>query len=589
VELNAYLVLDNLPTRIDQKLKTLSQYVQQYPSGWKKRLELANLLYAMGRIEQAVEEYRQVISRQQPLIGVRLQLGKLLQLMGQEAEAIAVYETALPLVRNQATRQHIGGLIAVCRGDTQGAIQAFESAASLEPDNAAHWLALGQMQMGREDAVAALRAFDTVLSLNPDDIVVLIDSYDASQAVGNVREAQRRLSRVLELAPDDFRALKRLADTRCRMRLVSGEAGKQTKQIISSVLRLAPNAADAHELLAYYHVFRGEWEKGVGVLQQFTEQHPNNPSGWYYYGRCLFQTGEYQGAALAMLKAYCLYPNDCEIYRALCEILPVTSPSTPLDPPQPPYPPNPPLVRGDVRNRGESQEAKLSNCTGGTPLKVPLFKGDLGGSNRCLKVPLVKGDLGGSNCQVTLASIVEEMLERFPERWSVWTTAGRVLVECFQEIERGCGVSVRGTQLQPQLPDAWFRHGRVLALAGKHREAVEALQHGWQLLPEAGGYLQSVSAAVWLGESCRVLGDEVASRRWLEKACQFTQELMEFEPAMACYWQGRALLGLGDVKGAVEAYRSALSRRLLYPFRGEVEEAVKRLKGKSRKGSRSKA
>src|SRR4028119_1003295 len=114
VELNAYLVLDNLPTRIDQKLKTLSEYVQQYPSGWKKRLELANLLYAMGRIEQAVEEYRQVISRQQPLIGVRLQLGKLLQLMGQEAEAIAVYETALPLVRNQATRQHIGGLIAVC-------------------------------------------------------------------------------------------------------------------------------------------------------------------------------------------------------------------------------------------------------------------------------------------------------------------------------------------------------------------------------------------------------------------------------------------------------------------------------------------
>jgi tetratricopeptide (TPR) repeat protein len=139
------------------------------------------------------------------------------------------------------------------------------------------------------------------------------------------------------------------------------------------------------------------------------------------------------------------------------------------------------------------------------------------------------------------------------------------------------------------LADAWFRHGRVLALAGKHREAVEALAHGWQLLPEAGGYLQSVSAAVWLGECYQVLGDEVASRRWLEKACQFAQELMEFDPAMACYWQGRALLGLGDVRGAMQAYRSALSRRLLYPFRGEVEEAVKRLKGKSRKGSRSKA
>jgi tetratricopeptide (TPR) repeat protein len=181
------------------------------------------------------------------------------------------------------------------------------------------------------------------------------------------------------------------------------------------------------------------------------------------------------------------------------------------------------------------------------------------------------------------------MLERFPERWSVWATAGRVLVEYFQEIERGCGVSVRGTQLQPQLPDAWFRHGRVLALSGKHREAVEALQQGWQLLPQERSYLQSVSAAVWLGESYRVLEDEVASRKWLEEACQFAQELMEFDPAMACYWQGRALLGLGDIKGAVEAYRSALSQRLLYPFRGEVESAVKRLKGRGRKGSRAKA
>jgi tetratricopeptide (TPR) repeat protein len=336
VELNAYLVLDKKPTRINQKLKTLSQYVQQYPSGWKKRLELANLLYAMGSIEQAVEEYRQVISRQPLLIEVRLKLGKLLQLMGQEVEARAVYESALPLVRNQATRQHIGGLIAVCRGDSQSASQAFESAASLEPDNAAHWLALGQVQMGREDGVAALRVFDTVLSLNPDDIVALIGSYDASRAVGNVREAQRRLSRVLELAPGDFRALKRLADIRCRTRLVSGEEGKQTKQIISCVLQLAPDAADAHELLAYYHLFRKEWAKGVGVLEQFTKEHPNNPRGWYYFGRCLFQMGEYQRAAEVMLKAYRLYPTDCEIYRALCEILPVTSPSTPLDPPQPP-------------------------------------------------------------------------------------------------------------------------------------------------------------------------------------------------------------------------------------------------------------
>ena len=52
---------------------------------------------------------------------------------------------------------------------------------------------------------------------------------------------------------------------------------------------------------------------------------------------------------------------------------------------------------------------------------------------------------------------------------------------------------------------------------------------------------------------------------------------MEFNRAIADYWRGRALAGLGDVMGASEAYCVALSRQLLYPARGEVKEALKRL------------
>ena len=494
VELNVRLILDEKPTRMHQKLKTLSQYVQRYPSGWKKRLELANLLYAMGCIHQAIEEYRFVVDRQPQLLEVRMKLGKLLQITGKEALAIAVYESALLNVRHVATRKHIDGLIAVCRNDIQGAIAAFEAAAVYEPDNAAHWLALGQLHMQTEDTVAALQAFNAVLSLNPDDMVALIDSYDLLLATGNMQAAQQRLGKIVDLAGDDFQTLKRQIDQRYRQRLVSGDEGKQTQQMLNSLVRMAAEGADVCQSLADDHIFRGEWAKGVGILAQFTEEHPNHPKGWYYYGRCLFHTGEYQKAASAMLKAYDLYPQDCQIYRALCEVLPAA----------------------------------------------------------------------GMIFYPNLVDIVEQMLQHFGDRWSVWATAGRVLVESCQEIARGCDISFKGTQLQPLLPDAWFCYGRVLALAGKHQSAVEALAQGWRLLPEAGGYMQSVSAAVWLGESYQVLGDDNASRRWWEEACQRVQELMEFEPAIASYWQGRALEGMGDVKGAIQAYGSALSLQLLY-------------------------
>lgn len=517
VEINVCLILDEKPIRINQKLKTLTQYVEKYPSGWKKRLELGNLLYVTGRWQEAIQEYQQVIKRQPYLIEVQLKLAKMLQLMGEEADAVAAYEQALSQVRDEATRQHISGLIALCRDDIRGAIEAFESATSLEPHNAAHWLALGRVQMEREDASAALRAFDEILSIHPEDLVALIDSYDALLALGNVREAQGRLDRMLELAPDDFRVFKRQIENRCRMRLVSGEEGKQTKQMINSALQQAADGVDAWELLAYYHIFRGEWTKGVEVVAQFAEEHPNHPRGWYCYGRCLFHTGEDRKATSAMLTAYRLYTKDCEIYRALCEILPAAG---------------------------------------------------------------MKCGLQEEGGQVTLALIVEEMLNRFPQRWSVWTTAGRVLVEHLEQIERGCSLSLEATQLQPMLADTWFRHGQVLALAGKYLQAVEALAYGWQLLPEAGGYLPSVSAVVWLGESYWVLGDEAASRQWWEMACQQALVLIEFDPATVSYWFGKALQSLGDMSGAVDVYQRALSHQLLYPFRGEAEKWIKRLQAR---------
>ena len=163
VELNINLILSEKLSRQQQKLQTLTQYVQKYPSGWKKQLELADLLYAMGWLEQAVEQYRSCLVKQPQLIEVRLKLGKILQLMGKNAEAIEIYENALckgasppsPLVAkvSEATRHHILGLIAVCQGETERAIMAFESATSLEPSNPSHWLALGKVQMEREDVV----------------------------------------------------------------------------------------------------------------------------------------------------------------------------------------------------------------------------------------------------------------------------------------------------------------------------------------------------------------------------------------------------------------------------------------------------
>jgi hypothetical protein len=62
------------------------------------------------------------------------------------------------------------------------------------------------------------------------------------------------------------------------------------------------------------------------VLAEFTTKYPHHPYSWYFYGWCLFETGEYQPAGEMMGKADHLYPDDGEIYRAWCEILPFAIP-----------------------------------------------------------------------------------------------------------------------------------------------------------------------------------------------------------------------------------------------------------------------
>ena len=484
LDLNAYLILNKKPTRQEQKYKSLNKYINQHSSGWKKRLELANLLYETGKWSEAVLEFERVTVAQPRLIEPRLQLGKILQLINRKTEAIAVYQEALILSENLATQQHLVGLIESCKGNnnTQKAIAAFQSVTNLETRNLAHWLALGQLYIEAEHPTDALATFETILSLDPNNLMGLVYSHDLFLALGNFPEAEKLLSKALAVAPEDVQTLKRVITNRCRKRLVFGVEGKQTKKLIQTLIKQASSSAEAYNLLAHYYIFRGDRQKGIEISKQFAKEHDRNPHAWYYYSQSLLDISENEAAAEAILKAHQLFSGGVgdwrsyaldhrQVYRSLCEILPAA------------------------------------------------------------------GRLDKTH------AIIAEMLQYFPQSWSVWAIAGRVCVKYLQQSDIGCSYSLRGTTLQPQLADAWLCHGRVLSLADQHQQAISALTQGWQLISPKVENFKSVSAAVWLGESYQKLGNNHASQKWLQTAVQKAEKLIEFDPIKANYWQDRALAG----------------------------------------------
>lgn len=177
-----------------------------------------------------------------------------------------------------------------------------------------------------------------------------------------------------------------------------------------------------------------------------------------------------------------------------------------------------------------------------------------------------------------LRRVLRETLARDPEHWGVWAAAGLALVgPAGGDAELACSASARATQLRPQLAEAWFRHGRVLALAGRHREALAALTRGWGLLADDACEPEALAAAVRLGESWAACGGAGPAREWFETAVRRAPAQAALTPAAAHFWHGRALEALGRGAAAVQSYSEALAAHVLYPERQEALERLERL------------
>ncbi|MDH3602954.1 MAG: sigma-70 family RNA polymerase sigma factor [Candidatus Tectomicrobia bacterium] len=247
------VALDVLPTRLHQKLATLRAYVERHPTGWKRHLALADLIYLTGDWEAAISTYRHVLKKKPRCLHACLRLGQMLHGLHRDQEALAVYQQALSSAQHTATQHHLQGLRFACQHQLHEAATAFAAARELEPDNIAHSHALGFTQLQANQPQHALQAYDTVLAYHPDDPVALTYSYDALYALGQWPEAQQRVARALEIDPKNVLAIKRQVEYRLNRGLLNGEDGRDTDILVRRALYLAPQAPEVQALSARIH------------------------------------------------------------------------------------------------------------------------------------------------------------------------------------------------------------------------------------------------------------------------------------------------------------------------------------------------
>jgi RNA polymerase sigma factor (sigma-70 family) len=327
IERSFYLHLDHKPRRLSLRIKSVTRYTSDHPSGWKKRLELAQLLYEAGQWKRAIEEYRRVLEKQPQLLDVYLELGNLLDLMDDESDSVENYQKALAVAREPATRHRVRGLLELRQGNYDRAIAQFQEAARLEPDDLLHWRHLAFVYLMEDSTLEALGCFEQVLSINANDSASLTHLPYLLRDLGRTFEAEQYLDRALQQCPENVLSMKYLVDLRCRRRWVFGREGKRTFGLIQRTLRLAEGSPEIQDSLASYHLARGEWLEGIDVLRAFTKAHSASPEGWAYYAKALFQTGDVEAATEAIRRGYRLDAHAWQTNAVACEIFGWQGPS----------------------------------------------------------------------------------------------------------------------------------------------------------------------------------------------------------------------------------------------------------------------
>jgi tetratricopeptide (TPR) repeat protein len=177
-----------------------------------------------------------------------------------------------------------------------------------------------------------------------------------------------------------------------------------------------------------------------------------------------------------------------------------------------------------------------------------------------------------------LRKTADEMLARFPARWSVWTVYGLALAQSSNESGRAFEVSARGPGLRPRLPQPWFQHGHVLRLLGEHVKAIAAIEEGMKWIADDSSLYSRTIAAIWLSDCYLRAGQGEKARACSIEARDRLSDLIDLNPACGYYLYGRLSQLSGNEAEAIDAYSKALGHHLWYPAGREAGLALSSLR-----------
>lgn len=263
--------------RSDEAERAYRRAIELNPALAIAHSNLGALLLLQGRREEAETELQQALVHAPELADAHLNLGNLRRQSGDHAGAEACYRRAIAAAPKHANAYANLGLAQAGQGKSDAALDSYLKAASLDPSLPEIQINIGKLYTGQGRHRDAEACYRRAIELAPDNAELNNNLGVALSAQQRFPEAAAALRRASQIKPDFYQAINNL-----------GAALRNSEQLYESVLcferviELQPNHASAHNNRGLTLVEMGRVAEGLesiktamGLKANFYRAHSN--------------------------------------------------------------------------------------------------------------------------------------------------------------------------------------------------------------------------------------------------------------------------------------------------------------------------
>ena len=288
--------------RFEEAVAEYQELIRQSEIGSKGLENLAVALLLLERTEEALAVTARAVAEAPWYLEFQILRGEALEQAGRLDEAMEAYARAIELRPEDPENHWRHGIVALKSGDEARAERDFREALAEDDgfEPAKNALARVLAKTGRsKEAVALLGTVDA--SSTPDKKAALAEAYLAS---GRYDDARALLEQAREEDPENARVLALLGP-------VYGRAGEldRAAEALEKARALGETDPEMRRNLALVYLRRGKIGAAVTELRRLSEEVPEDPSVWFSLGNALLRTRDGKGAAASFERALALRPD----------------------------------------------------------------------------------------------------------------------------------------------------------------------------------------------------------------------------------------------------------------------------------------